>query len=359
MQKLDQMARGVNLQRHNKCVPAAPMRTAAQTLPLTIPAGLISFAYERIWPVRAAAGSLGKALWDGLFLERQSVIRYAKPTTVDAALALLGEAPWRILAGGTDFYPAQGSKPFRENVLDINGLTALRGIVETDAHWVIGARTSWTDLVHHPLPAAFDALKQAAREVGSVQIQNVASIAGNLCNASPAADGVPALLVLDAEVELRSATIARHLRLEEFVHGNRRTALRPDEMVTAIRVPKHAATGTSAFVKLGARRYLVISIAMTAARLVVEEGIISGAAVAVGSCSAVAKRLAGVEAALRGLPANHALADAVLSAPMDELSPIGDVRGSAEYRLDAAHEIVARAVLGAIGYGADDKVAAA
>ncbi|RUU08077.1 xanthine dehydrogenase family protein subunit M, partial [Mesorhizobium sp. M6A.T.Ca.TU.002.02.2.1] len=186
------------------------------------------------------------------------MIRYAKPTTVDEALALLGEASWRILAGGTDFYPAQGAKPFRENVLDINGLATLRGIAETEDHWVIGARTTWTDLVRHPLPAAFDALKQAAREVGSVQIQNVASIAGNLCNASPAADGVPALLVLDAEVELRSTAMARHLPLEKFILGNRRTELQPGEMVTAIRVPKNAGTGTSAFVKLGARRYLVI-----------------------------------------------------------------------------------------------------
>ncbi|UVK39313.1 xanthine dehydrogenase family protein subunit M [Mesorhizobium sp. AR10] len=286
------------------------------------------------------------------------MIRYAKPTTVDEALALLGEAPWRILAGGTDFYPAQGSKPHRENVLDINGLAALRGITETEAHWVIGARTTWTDLVRHPLPAAFDALKQAAREVGSVQIQNVASMAGNLCNASPAADGVPPLLVLDAEVELRSAATTRTLPLQKFILGNRRTELQPDEMVTAIRVPRSVATGTSAFVKLGARRYLVISIAMAAARLTVEGGIVRDAAVAIGSCSVVAKRLSAVEAALRGLPANALLADAVLSAPMDELSPIGDVRGSAEYRLGAAREIVARAVLAAVGHSASDKVAA-
>lgn len=286
------------------------------------------------------------------------MIRYAKPTTVDEALALLGEDRWRILAGGTDFYPAQGSKPFRDNVLDINGLAALRGIVETDNHWLVGARTTWTDLVRYPLPAAFDALKQAAREVGSVQIQNVASIAGNLCNASPAADGVPGLLVLDAEVELRSAQATRHLPLQEFILGNRRTALLPGEMVTAIRIPKPATAGTSAFVKLGARRYLVISIAMAAARLVVENGIVGEAAVAVGSCSAVAKRLTGVEAALRGQPANRALAAAVQSAPMDELSPIGDVRGSAEYRQDAAREIVARAVFGAIDNSAGGKVAA-
>lgn len=287
------------------------------------------------------------------------MIRYAKPTTVDEALALLGEASWRILAGGTDFYPAQGAKPFRENVLDINGLAALRGIAQTEDHWVIGARTTWTDLVRHPLPAAFDALKQAALEVGSVQIQNVASIAGNLCNASPAADGVPALLVLEAEVELRSTAMVRHLPLEKFILGNRRTDLQPGEIVTAIRVPKNAATGTSAFVKLGARRYLVISIAMAAARLTIEDGIVGNAAVAVGSCSVVAKRLSGVEAALRGLPASHILATAIQSAPMDELSPIGDVRGSAEYRLDAAREIVARAVLGAAGHALNDKAVAA
>ncbi|ESZ43733.1 xanthine dehydrogenase [Mesorhizobium sp. L2C054A000] len=287
------------------------------------------------------------------------MIRYAKPTTLDEALALLGEGAWRVLAGGTDFYPAQGAKPFRDNVLDINGLHSLRGIAETETHWVLGARITWTDLVRHPFPAAFDALKQAAREVGSLQIQNVASIAGNLCNASPAADGVPGLLVLDAEVELRSAAGTRHLPLQEFILGNRRTALLPGELVTAIRVPKPRATGTSAFVKLGARRYLVISIAMVAARLVAEDGMVMEAAVAVGSCSAVAKRLAAVEAVLVGKPVGPALADALLSAPMAELSPIADVRGSAEYRLDAARELVARAVLRACGLTNDNSMVAA
>ena len=156
------------------------------------------------------------------------MIRYAKPTNLDEALALLGEAPWRILAGGTDFYPALGNRPLSENVLDINGLAALRGISETASHIVIGARTTWTDIIRlSPLPPCFDALKQAAREVGSVQIQNMASVAGNLCNASPAADGVPALMILDAEVELRSAPAARYLPLDEFILGNRRTALQP------------------------------------------------------------------------------------------------------------------------------------
>ncbi len=274
--------------------------------------------------------------------------RYAKPTTLNEALALLGERPWRLLAGGTDFYPVLGSRPLKEDVLDVNGLAELRGIAETDGHWTIGARTTWTDVARHPLPAAFDALRQAAREVGSPQIQNVATVAGNLCNASPAADGVPALLALDAEVEVRSAVGIRYLPLGQFILGNRRTALGGGEMVTAIRVPKRSAAGGSAFAKLGARRYLVISIAMAAARLVVEDGTVREAAVAVGACSAVARRLAGVEAALRGRSV-CALQDAVLAAPMEELSPIDDVRGTAGYRVEAAREIVARAVMAAAG----------
>ncbi|MGN6583474.1 MAG: FAD binding domain-containing protein, partial [Rhizobiaceae bacterium] len=227
--------------------------------------------------------------------------RYAKPADLDEALALRASDRWKVLAGGTDFYPALGARPLRENVLDINGLSALRGITSTDSHVVIGARTSWTDLIRHDQPPAFDCLKEAAREVGSVQIQNTGTVAGNLCNASPAADGVPALMALDAKVELRSAAGPRHLPLSEFVLGNRETALQPNELMTAIRVPHSSTSGRSAFVKLVARRYLVISIAMAAARLVLDhEGRIAEAALAIGSCSAVAKRLPALEAALIG-----------------------------------------------------------
>jgi CO/xanthine dehydrogenase FAD-binding subunit len=278
------------------------------------------------------------------------VIRYAKPRTLDEALALLGEARWRILAGGTDFYPALGNRPLGENVLDINGLAELRGISETDSHVVIGARTTWTELVRHSLPPAFDAMKQAAREVGSVQIQNMASVAGNLCNASPAADGAPALMVLDAEMELRSLGGERVLPLSQFLLGNRRTAIQPGEIATALRIPKTSATGSSSFQKLGARRYLVISIAMAAARMVVgRDGRIEHAAIAVGSCSAVAQRLPRLEAALAGLRPGRDVAAAVEAAGLEELSPIDDVRGSADYRRAAAREIVQRAVAAALG----------
>jgi len=282
--------------------------------------------------------------------ERHCVIRYAKPSTVGEALELLASGRWRILAGGTDFYPAQGARPLRDDVLDINGLSELRGISEAPDHWLIGARTTWTDIVRHGLPPAFDALKAAAREVGSVQIQNTGTVAGNLCNASPAADGVPALLVLDAEVELRSVAGTRRLALGDFVLGNRKTARAADELVTAVRVPKRAVAGTSAFVKLGARRYLVISIAMAAVRIEIgADGRIAEAAIAVGSCSAVAARLAGAEAVLAGaFPGPH-LAEVLAGAEFTEISPIDDVRATTEYRREAAREIVLRAVMASCG----------
>jgi CO/xanthine dehydrogenase FAD-binding subunit len=277
------------------------------------------------------------------------MVRYARPETVDEALSLLAEDAWRILAGGTDFYPALGAKPLRENVLDIDRLTELRGLSETVDHVVIGARTSWTDIVNATLPPAFTALKQAALEVGSVQIQNRATVAGNLCNASPAADGVPALLVLDAEVELRSREGVRYLPLGEFILGNRKIALAASELLTAIRVPKESTAGAASFFKLGARRYLVISIAMAAVRLDIDAAEnICDAAIAVGACSAVAQRLPELENTLMGARAGETLASLARPEHLSILAPIDDVRGSAEYRRAAALEIVRRAIVSSI-----------
>ncbi len=275
--------------------------------------------------------------------------RYERPRTLDDALRLLGDAPWRVLSGGTDFYPAQGSRPIRDDVLDISGIDELRGVRKTMAGLRIGARTTWTDILRADLPPAFDGLKQAAREVGSVQIQNVGTLAGNLCNASPAADGAPPLLTLDATVELASVRGVRALPLARFILGNRRTARRPDELLTAIDIPAPALAGASAFRKLGARRYLVISIAMAAVRLAVEQGRIASACVAIGACSEVARRLPELERDLAGAAADASLIGRLSPSHFADLSPIDDVRGSAEYRRAAAREIVVGALLAALG----------
>jgi len=269
------------------------------------------------------------------------MVIYAQPTSVKEAVELLAADAWVMLAGGTDFYPGLGEAPVSGPVLDISRIDALRGISQDQdgAGWRIGALATWTELLRAGhLPASFDCLKQAAREVGSVQIQNRATIAGNICNASPAADGVPPLLVLDAEVELTSVRTTRRMDLGEFLKGNRHTARQPDEIVTGIFIPDRATRGNSAFFKLGARRYLVISIAMIAARIEADgAGLVQDAAVSVGACSVVAQRLAGLESDLAGrkLTDIHLIPEA---GHLDCLSPIDDVRAPARYRLEAALE---------------------
>ncbi|WP_108660512.1 FAD binding domain-containing protein [Acuticoccus kandeliae] len=266
---------------------------------------------------------------------------YVTPLTLDDALdAIRGPAPVCILAGGTDVFPALGERAPDRPIIDISRLAALRGIEASDAGWRIGATTTWTDLVRAPLPPAFDGLKAAAREVGSIQIQNTGTIAGNLCNASPAADGVPALLALGAVVEVASRAGSRRVPLEVFITGVRRTALAPGEMVVAIHIPPQGAA-RGAFLKLGARRYLVISIAMASAVIDAADGRVAAARVAVGACSPVAVRLPALEAALLDAPVGD-LAACVADEHLAPLAPIDDVRGSARYRIDAASTLLKR-----------------
>jgi CO/xanthine dehydrogenase FAD-binding subunit len=232
-------------------------------------------------------------------------------------------------------------------VLDVTAVGELRGIRQDSRGFRIGACTSWSEIRDAALPPAFDALRAAAAEVGGRQIQNAATIGGNLCNASPAADGVPPLLALDAEVELASAAGRRRLPLADFLRGPRATARGPGELLTAVLVPAAAARGRSAFLKLGARRYLVISIAMVAARLVIDGGRVREAALAVGACSPVAVRLPACERRLVGAPAGSGLARHIATAEVAAaLSPIADVRARAGYRAEAAAELLRRAVAG-------------
>jgi CO/xanthine dehydrogenase FAD-binding subunit len=280
---------------------------------------------------------------------------YLRPAALAEALDALagGEAagtPWVILAGGTDHFPARVGRAPVEHVLDVTALGGLRGIEAVDGGaggWRIGALTTWTDLVEAPLPPLFDGLKQAALAVGGLQIQARGTIVGNVCNASPAADGMPNLVALDAAVELASSRGLRRVPVAEFVTGNRRTSRAPDELVTGLLIPAPmpGSIVRSTFEKLGSRAYLVISIAMVAA--IAErtgDGRIARARIAVGACSEVAQRLPALEAALAGIPAAPGAADLAVAEHLDHLRPIDDVRGSADYRREAALELVRRAL---------------
>lgn len=267
---------------------------------------------------------------------------YFRPDTPEAALAHLAQGACRIAAGCTDLFAATERKVLPGPVLDITGIAALRGITRTVAGLRIGATTTWTDLIRADLPAACTGLQQAAREVGAKQIQNRGTIAGNLCNASPAADGVPPLLTLDAQIEIASVGTTRVVPLSEFLTGPRQTVLTPREMVTAVLIPAAALAGRGQFLKLGARQYLVISIAMSAARIVIQDGIVTQAALAIGACGPVATRLPKVERTLLGRPLDLSLiTDADVAAA---LRPMDDMRASAAFRMISAAELLRRTV---------------
>ncbi|MFY0619412.1 FAD binding domain-containing protein [Shimia sp.] len=273
---------------------------------------------------------------------------YHRPDKLKDALRILAQQEVTVAAGCTDLFAATQAQVLSGAVLDVTNVKDLKGITETAGAWRIGAAVSWSDLLAQALPSGFDMLKQAARQVGGVQVQNAGTVVGNICNASPAADGMPPLLALDAQVELVREGGTRVLTLADFVTGPRQIARQHDEIVSAVLIPTGSAVGGSAFHKLGARKHLVISIAMVAVRVVVAGGLVTEVAIAVGACGPVATRLPEIEAALLGVACSD------IEAVLDEesmaasLQPISDIRGHANYRLDVVPEMVRRALTEAV-----------
>ncbi len=268
-----------------------------------------------------------------------------RPRALNEALAHLAEDGVRAIAGGTDIFPALVDRPSPRAFVDLSALPELRGVSCEAQHIRIGAATRWSEIARADLPPALRMLQQAAREIGARQIQNRATLGGNLCNASPAADGAPPLLALDSRVEIASTSGVRSMPLADFLLGNRRTARGPGEIMTAILVPRAFERAGSAFLKIGARRYLVISIVMVAALVEADDARrIRTARIAVGAASAVAQRLRALERKLVG-----AALDADFGALFEDghfatLAPIDDVRATAAYRREAARACVARAL---------------
>jgi CO/xanthine dehydrogenase FAD-binding subunit len=286
---------------------------------------------------------------------------FERPSSLKVALNLLAQG-FLPLAGGTDYYPGKVGKPISESVVDLTGVAALKRLEVVNGHLTMGALTTWRECKEYcsrpESPKILLALSQAAREVGGWQIQNRGTLGGNLCNASPAADGIAALLALDAEVSLvshRSPDVdvdyIRTLPLEQFVLGNRQTALSQDELLLALKLPLLSNKARSAFLKLGHRRYLVISIAMVA--VVVDfdqDDVLSHCRIAVGACSKVALRIKSLEVKLLGVARSEVLtvAKEFISLVTDVITPMDDIRGSADYRFDAVQTLIVRALEQAI-----------
>lgn len=269
-------------------------------------------------------------------------MNYLRPHTIEEALARLAVYPQpRVVCGATDVYADAGLVPSRSEWLDISRIAALRGVERCGGMARVGAASTWETIAGTAwLPAA---LRQAGASVGSRQIRVQATIGGNLCHASPVADGVPALLALDAQIELASARGVRQLRLTDFLLGNRRTALQADELLVAVQFALPSARDQTAFVKCTNRDGPAIAVVSAAVHLRVSTNdTVQAAAVAVGGASEVGVRMHALEASLPGLPGKDVVA-AIEAASLVELSPIDDCRATASHRFHLARLAIMRA----------------
>ena len=266
------------------------------------------------------------------------------PASLAEALALLKREPgvWKPFAGGTDLMVLleAGKLPHR-NYVNIWGLKELRGIEVTDTHVTLGALTTYADVQSHPiLRSEFPMLCQAASETGGLAIQNRGTLGGNIINASPAADSPPALLAYDAEIELVSSDGSRWLPYQGFHTGYKQMLIGPDELLARIRMPRNTRGATHYYRKVGTRKAQAISKVCLAAVAKVEQDQISDCRIALGSVAPVVVRCVQTEDALRGRKPGAETIKSACATLLREISPIDDIRSTANYRLQVAKNLL-------------------
>ncbi len=268
---------------------------------------------------------------------------FLAPAALEEALSALAQGPAEVLAGGTDLWPKWSSgQPKPARVLSLHRLAALRRIELEGGALRIGAACTHSELARSPeVRRACPALVEAALTVGAIQIQNQGTIGGNLVNASPAADLPPPLVAAAAEVELRSARGVRRLPLAAFYLGYRKTALAPDELLTAIHVPALPAGARERFRKVGTRRAQSIAKVAVAGRLeLAPDGTIARAGLALGSVGPTVVRLEALERELRGRAPDAETARDAEARARAAVQPIDDLRSSADYRRHVVGRLV-------------------
>jgi CO/xanthine dehydrogenase FAD-binding subunit len=268
----------------------------------------------------------------------------ATPSSLAEALALLNREPgvWKPFAGGTDLMVLleAGRLPHR-NYVNIWGLKELRGIEATDTHVTLGALTTYTDVQSHPiLQSEFPMLCQAASETGGLAIQNRGTLGGNIVNASPAADSPPALLAYDAEIELISADGSRWLPYSGFHTDYKQMLIAPNELLARIRLPRNTRNATHYYRKVGTRKAQAISKVCLAALGKLDDDRISDVRIALGSVAPIVIRCMQTENALRGQKLDPDVINSAGAMLEREISPIDDIRSTADYRLQVAKNLL-------------------
>jgi CO/xanthine dehydrogenase FAD-binding subunit len=268
------------------------------------------------------------------------------PRSLEAAYGLLAGGAWRPIAGGTDLMVQITGDlgPVPERVLDLAHLEELRGIAVEDGALVLGALTTFmairrSEACREHVPA----LVEAAATIGAAQIQNRATIGGNIANASPAGDSLPVLLATDALFELGGPRGARAMPAAAFWTGYRRTELAPDELLLRVRIPI-VRDRQVRFRKIGTRRAQAISKVVMALAWRPSDGVWRDVRLSLGSVAATPIRASATEAVLEGAPPDAAIADRAAAALAAELRPIDDVRSTADYRRAVASRVLHRLI---------------
>jgi len=266
------------------------------------------------------------------------------PASLADALALLASEPgvWKPFAGGTDLMVLleAGKLPHR-NYINLWRLDELRGIDANDTLITLGALTTYTDVQEHPiLRSEFPMLCQAASETGGLAIQNRGTLGGNIINASPAADSPPALLAYDAEIELVSSAGSRWVPYHGFHTGYKQMQLGADELLARIRLPRNTVGMMHYYRKVGTRKAQAISKVCLAATGRMSDGLIDEMRIAVGSVAPIVVRCVQTEDALRGRQPDAETIASATAALVREISPIDDIRSTADYRLQVTKNLL-------------------
>ena len=262
------------------------------------------------------------------------------------ALGKGGDAAAAPLAGGTNLIVDLRAKRERpDRIVGLGEVAELKGMAVGEDRISIGGATTVSDLLHSPeIAEAAPSLAESARSFAGLMVRNTATVAGNIACGSPAADLVPPLLSLDAEVTLTSATATRTVPLDEYFLGYRRDVRRPDELITRISWPRLPASSVNTFYKLARRKGDAITVTGVAVTIAAVGGICTRARIALGAVAPVVLRAKEAERGLEGRALTPAAIDDAAAAAARAASPIDDLRASAEYRLHTVEALVRRLV---------------
>lgn len=267
---------------------------------------------------------------------------FLQPNSLAEALHMRAEHPdYVVLAGGTDYMVGMRERPPAPGLIDVFGLAELCAVEHKGNATSIGAAVPYAALLaDNTLAKRFPSLRACVRQIGAVQIQSRGTVGGNIATSSPVGDTLPVWLALAAEVEVVSIGGARRIPYDDFCTGYRQTALRSDELIKAVHVP--VTTARVYWRKVGTRHAQAISKVMIAAAAVVDGGLVKSMRIALGAVADRPLRFPQIEALAVGREPSAALAEQLKDALSAAITPIDDVRSSADYRREVAGNMLAR-----------------